>query len=85
LLRPEITSLKARSAALWRKKWVRVTALMAIIPIVALCFAAGYYYVSFARLIDQRLQGARQLVLPRVFARPLELRRGQSLTDRQLG
>ncbi len=63
---------------------MRVTALVAIIPIVALCFATGYYYVSFARLIDQRLQGARQLVLPRVFARPLELRRGQSLTDRQL-
>jgi penicillin-binding protein 1B len=63
---------------------VRVTALLAIIPVVALCFAAGYYYVSFARLIDQRLQGARLLVLPRVFARPLELRRGQSLTDRQL-
>jgi len=69
---------------MWRKKWVRVTALVAIIPVVALCFAAGYYYVSFARLIDQRLQGARLLVLPRVFARPLELRRGQSLTDRQL-
>ena len=63
---------------------MRVTALAAIIPIVALCFAAGYYYVSFAQLIDQRLQGARQLVLPRVFARPLELRRGQSLTNRQL-
>ena len=63
---------------------MRVAALAAIIPVVALCFAAGYYYVSFARLIDQRLQGARLLVLPRVFARPLELRRGQSLTDRQL-
>ena len=76
--------LKVRTAAIWRKKWVRVTALVAIIPVVALCFAAGYYYVSFARLIDQRLQGARLLVLPRVFAQPLELHHGQSLTDRQL-
>ncbi len=49
---------------MWRKKWVRVTALVAIIPVVALCFAAGYYYVSFARLIDQRLQGARLLGAP---------------------
>ena len=52
-----------------------------VVPVVVLCFAAGYYYVSFARLIDARLQGARKRVLPRVFARPLELRRGQSLTD----
>ncbi len=76
--------LKIRITALWRKKWLRVAALVAIIPAAALCFAASYYYVSFARLIDQRLQGERQRVLPRVFARPLELRRGQSLTDRQL-
>ena len=38
----------------------------------------------FARLIDARLHGERERVLPRVFARPLELRRGQSLSDRQL-
>ena len=48
------------------------------------CFALGYYYVSFARLLDARLHGERATVLPRVFARPLELRRGQSLTERQL-
>src|SRR4029077_819865 len=40
--------------------------------------------VSFAHLIDARLHGERDRVLPRVFARPLELRRGQSLTERQL-
>ena len=32
-------------------------------------------------LIDARLHGERERVLPRIFARPLELRRGQSLTD----
>ncbi len=53
-------------------------------PLVLSCLAATYYYVRFARLIDARLHGERQTVLPRVFARPLELRRGQSLTDRQL-
>jgi penicillin-binding protein 1B len=70
--------------ALWRRRWVRVTAAIAAVPILLLGFAAGYYYVSFARLIDERLHGARQRVLPQVFARPLELRRGQALTDRQL-
>jgi len=63
---------------------VRLTALALSVPLVFLCFAAGYYYVRFARLIDMRLHGERQTTLPRVLARPLELRRGQSLTDQQL-
>ncbi len=76
--------LKTPLAALWGQRWVRLAALGLAIPAVAACFAAGYYYVSFARLIDARLHGERERVLPRIFARPLELRRGQSLTDRQL-
>jgi penicillin-binding protein 1B len=63
---------------------VRLTVLALSIPLVISCFVAGYYYVRFARLLDARLHGERQTVLPRVLARPLELRRGQSLTDRQL-
>jgi penicillin-binding protein 1B len=73
-----------RVAAIWRKRWVRLTALALAIPTVLLCFATTYYYVRFAHLIDARLHGERDTVLPRVFARPLELRRGQLLTDRQL-
>ena len=46
--------------------------------------AGVYYYVTLSRLIDARLHGERERVLPRVFARPLELRRGQSMTERQL-
>jgi penicillin-binding protein 1B len=38
-----------------------------------------YYYVSFSHMIDQRLHGERERTLPRVYARPVELRRGQSL------
>ena len=53
-------------------------------PAVVLFFAAGYYYIRFAQLIDARLAGERDVVSPRVFARPLELRRGQVLTTRQL-
>ena len=33
-------------------------------------------------MIDARLHGERERVLPRVFARPLELRRGQALSER---
>ena len=76
--------VRIRIEALWRKRWVRLTALAVAIPTVILCFATGYYYVRFARLIDARLHSEHDTVLPRVLARPLELRRGQSLTDRQL-
>jgi penicillin-binding protein 1B len=75
---------RIRIVALWRKRWVRLAAVALAIPTVLLCAAAGYYYVRFARLIDARLAGARDTVFPRILARPLELRRGQSLTDRQL-
>jgi penicillin-binding protein 1B len=70
--------------AWWRLRWVRVTALLLALPLAAACFAAGYFYVSVTTLIDTRLRGERDTVLPRVFARPLELRPGQSLTERQL-
>jgi penicillin-binding protein 1B len=76
--------LTIRIVGLWGKRWVRLTAYALAIPTVFFCFFAGYYYVSVARLIDARLHGERDTVFPRVFARPLELRRGQSLTDRQL-
>jgi hypothetical protein len=76
--------LKIRIVGIWRKRWVRMTALALTVPLVIGCFLAAYYYVRFAGLIDERLHGERQTTLPRVLARPLELRRGQSLTDRQL-
>src|SRR5439155_23070489 len=69
---------------MWGKRWVRVAAVAAAVPIVILCFVSTYYYVRFAHLIDTRLHGERSTVFPRVLARPLELRRGQSLTDQQL-
>jgi penicillin-binding protein 1B len=63
---------------------VRIAALVLAIPTVLLCIAAGYYYVRFAGLIDARLHGERSTVFPRVLARPLELRRGQGMTEQQL-
>ncbi len=78
------TLLRIRVTAWWNLKWVRLTAIGLAIPAVLVFFALGYYYVSFARLLDARLSGERSTVLPRVLARPLELRRGQSLTERQL-
>jgi penicillin-binding protein 1B len=73
-----------RLAPYWGRRWVRLTALAVALPIALLAFATGYYYVEFARLLDARLHGERSTVFPQVFARPLELRRGQSLTEGQL-
>jgi hypothetical protein len=60
-----------RVAAVWRRRWVRLLAVAIAVPAGLLCVATVYYYVGFARLIDARLHGERDRVLPRVFARPL--------------
>jgi penicillin-binding protein 1B len=82
--RTTTTRVRIRVAATWRKRWVRLAALAIAIPVVVLCFFAAYSYVRFSHLIDARLHGERETVFPRILARPLELRRGQSLTERQL-
>jgi penicillin-binding protein 1B len=43
-----------------------------------------FYYLSFSALIDARLNGERERTLPQVFARPVELRVGQSLSQQDL-
>jgi penicillin-binding protein 1B len=54
------------------------------LPAIVASAILGYYYVAFSRQIEARLHGERERVLPRVFARPLELRRGQSLGAAQI-
>ncbi|MEO8258286.1 MAG: PBP1A family penicillin-binding protein [Acidobacteriota bacterium] len=76
--------LTVRVAKFWRRRWVRVAAIVVGVPAFFAAVSCVYYYVTFSRLIDARLHGERDRVLPRVFARPLELRRGQSMTERQL-
>jgi penicillin-binding protein 1B len=67
-----------------KARWKRaVLAVMA--GVVA--FAVGvlsFYYVQFSRIIEARLHGERDRVIPRVFARPLTLHTGQGLSEREL-
>jgi penicillin-binding protein 1B len=66
------------------RRWARYT-LYAIGAFVVLAAAVlTYYYISFSRMIDARLHGERERTLPRVFARPVELRRGQAVTELEL-
>src|SRR6185503_6388475 len=50
---------------------------------VFLVVAAAIYF-SLAGLIDDRLYGERERSLPRVYARPVEIRKGQTFTQQDL-
>ncbi len=52
--------------------------------VVITCAVTGYYYVRFSHMIDVRLHGERDRVLPRVFARPLEIRRSEGLSQKEV-
>ena len=61
-----------------RRRRLRLALLVVVgLPLLAAVGAASYYYVTFARIVDARLQGERVRALPRVLARPFEIRRGQ--------
>lgn len=51
---------------------------------VAMLGTLTYLYVSYGRIIDARLHGERDRAVPRVFARPLTLNTGQSLSQQEL-
>ena len=68
----------------WRRGWKLYLLLAVAIPTLLLGGVTIYYYIAFARLIDARMHGEFQRADPRVFARPFEVRRGQSLTPRLL-
>jgi penicillin-binding protein 1B len=53
-------------------------------PLLVLSAVLGYYYVAFSKMIDARIHGEMQRVDPRVFARPFQLRRGQSTSQLEL-
>ncbi len=83
---PTRSSAKARKARRPRRSrfWWKVLAVLVLLPVLAGAAVFGYSYFRFARVIDERLHGQREQSLPRIFGRPMELRRGQWLGERQL-
>lgn len=67
-----------------RPRWLRYVLVAAAGGALLGLTVLTYFYISFAALIDARLNGERERTLPRVYARPVELRRGQSLSQREL-
>lgn len=68
----------------FRHRWSRYFFIAAAAAVIAGAVALSYYYIAFSRMIDARLHGERERTLPRVYARPVELRRGQTITMQDL-
>ena len=75
--RPRLAFLRGRS-------WKFYAALAVGIPALLLAIFVGYFYVQFSRVIDARMHGEFQRTDPRIFARPLVIRRGQRITLAQM-
>jgi penicillin-binding protein 1B len=68
----------------FRNRWSRSLLLAAGTAAIVGAVALTYYHIAFSRMIDARLHGERERTLPRVYARPVELRRGQTVTMQDL-
>src|SRR4026209_1200917 len=72
---------RSRFAFLQGRSWKFYAALAIGIPFIVVSIVVGYYYVIFSRMIDARMHGEFQRTDPRIFARPLIVRRGQRMTE----
>src|SRR6476660_1049989 len=75
---------KVRYTASRYPRAVKYLAIATAVFFIVFCTLTSYYFVLFSRLIDARLHGERDRVVPRVFARPLELLRGEGLSQKEL-
>jgi penicillin-binding protein 1B len=81
-----VARMRDRARALMREypRATKYTAISLAAFFVITCGLTGYYYVTFSNMIDARLHGERDRVLPRVFARPLEIRRSEGLSQKEV-
>jgi penicillin-binding protein 1B len=71
----------ARSRGRRSRRWLWYVAAGFTGPILLIVAVLAYYYVTLSRVIEVRLHGEVERSWPRIYARPLELRAGQSLTE----
>jgi penicillin-binding protein 1B len=64
-----------------RRRWLRYLVAGFAGPLLLIVSVLGYYYVTLSRVIEARLHGEVERSWPRIYARPLELRVGQALTE----
>src|SRR3954467_4114320 len=75
---------RSRFALLRGRSWKFYAALAVAIPLLIVSSVIGYYYVTFSRMIDARMHGEFQRTDPRIFGRPLIVRRGTRVTQQQM-
>jgi penicillin-binding protein 1B len=75
---------RARFGFLRRRGWKFYVALAVLVPSFITAGVVIYYYITFSRLIDARMHGEFQRTDPRIFARPLTVRKGQRVTLREM-
>jgi penicillin-binding protein 1B len=73
-----------RLGFLRRRGWKFYAALAILLPILVIAGAITYYYITFSRLLDARMHGEFARTDPRIFARPLTVRKGQRVTLREM-
>ena len=74
----------SRLAFLRGRGWKFYVAVGIGIPAVIGVAVITYFYISFSRVIDARMHGEFQRTDPRIFARPLIIRRNQRTTEPQI-
>ncbi len=86
--RSKKSGLRLRLSRLRWPKWLapyRRHILMGLgATVLVLLGSLAYLYVSYGRIIDDRLHGERDRAVPRVFGRPLTLQAGQNITQSEL-
>lgn len=78
--RRNVAPAPRRRATTGRPGWVKGLIGILVVLALAVVGTAAYFWVITAREIDARLHGERTRVLPKVFARAVELRRGQTIS-----
>ena len=66
-----------------RRRWLRVLLFVVGVPCAAFTLLFVYYWFAFSRMLDERFSADPEPA-PRLFARPMVIRDGQSLSSRQL-
>jgi penicillin-binding protein 1B len=74
---------RLRWPAILRQYQKPITVGLAVIGVLAVG-TFTYLYVSYSRIIEARLHSERDRAVPRVFARPLALQAGQSMSQTEL-
>jgi penicillin-binding protein 1B len=81
---PGARPARPRPARRGRRGWKLYLILAVGLLLIAASAFIGYSYVHFSRMIDARLSGGLERADPRIFARPLTLRRGSRMTEAML-